>query len=290
MAKTLVVKIKKAGATLSEFSIFDNFGNSIATNISLQSLVSGYAISVENDVTVIVIKGDGQNCCNKSWNIPIATITIPELADMTFTQENTSSVWTHLNDNISNNSFYGCTHSYIIEYPFAYQYYDEVVQNIKDYTKVYKYLSSSTGVFNTNRKIQTNDNYFNKAVLYNDQQSSGILTLVPKPSNNLKAYNSYPIFGIDSKTITFTKADNFYQFNTFWSLIKDVETPLFTNSCVSMSIDKEVNQDNMDYSSRSFRKDKIKAKDLKVRLILDNRTDVHLVSTFIIAPSQISYR
>jgi hypothetical protein len=95
---------------------------------------------------------------------------------------------------------------------------------------------------------------------------------------------------IDSKTITFTKSDNFYQYNTFWSVVKNKSIPLFIRTCESLSIDKEVNQINMDYGPRSFKKEPLRAKELKIRHILDNRSDVHLVSQFIIAPAQISYK
>jgi hypothetical protein len=57
-----------------------------------------------------------------------------------------------------------------------------------------------------------------------------------------------------------------------------------------MSIDKEVNQANMDYGLRSFKKATLRAKELKVRHILDNSSTVHLVSQFILTPSQISYK
>jgi hypothetical protein len=46
----------------------------------------------------------------------------------------------------------------------------------------------------------------------------------------------------------------------------------------------------MNYGTMSFRKDPLRAKDLKVRHILDNRSDAHLVSQFITTPEQISYK
>jgi len=55
-------------------------------------------------------------------------------------------------------------------------------------------------------------------------------------------------------------------------------------------LDKVVNQVNMDYGKRSFKKEPLRAKDLKVRHILDNKSDVHLVSQFIFTPAQISYK
>ena len=289
MSKTIVIKLKKAGNRVSAFSISDDRGNVLATDVSKATLISGLALSVEDDVKVVTLSSLGPNCCSKSWNISVTTTTVEELASIKFVEANTSSLWRHLTNPVIYNTYYGCVQPYIIEYPFAYQYYDEILQNVKDYTKAYKYLPTDDGIFNYNRRIAIN-NYFNKAVLYNDQQSTGVLELVPKPINNLKEYMKYPIYSTESKTITFTKSDNFYQYNTFWSLVRDKAAPLFVKSCESMSIDKLVNQPNMDYGKRSFKKEPLRAKDLKVRHILDNSSETHLVSQFIYTPSQISYK
>jgi hypothetical protein len=76
----------------------------------------------------------------------------------------------------------------------------------------------------------------------------------------------------------------------FWSVVKDRQQPLFLRSCESLSIDKIVNQANMNYSTMSFKKDPLRAKDLKIRHILDSSNDIHIVSQFILSPSQISYK
>jgi hypothetical protein len=241
-------------------------------------------------VKVIVLTSVGINCCSKTWNIPVTTITIEELAAIQYQEKNTASLWRHLTNPVIYNTYYGCIKPYIIEYPFSYQFNDEILQNVKDYTRAYKYLPSVKGVFDDSRKIEIDNEWFNKAVLYNGQQSSGVLELVPKPMNNLKDYLKYPIYNVDSKTITFTKSDNFYQYNTFWGLVKSKQVPLFVNTCETMSIDKIVNQENMDYGKRSFKKEPLRAKYLKVRHILDNKDDVHLVSQFITTPAQISYK
>lgn len=289
MAKTIVIKIKRSGSRLTKFSISDDRGNVLATDVPKSQLISGLALSVDDDVKVIIVSSVGINCCSKSWNIPVTTITIEELAAIQYVETNTASLWRHLTNPVIYNTYYGCVQPYIIEYPFAYKYNDEILQNVKDFTRAYKYLSNDDGVFNDNRRLAING-YFNKAVLYNDQQSTGVLELVAKPMNNLKEYLRYPIYNVDSKTITYTKSDNFYQYNTFWSLVKDKSIPLFIKSCESMSIDKLVNQVNMDYGKRSFKKEPLRAKDLKVRHTLDNSSETHLVSQFIITPSQISYK
>lgn len=287
---TITLRLKKAGSRTTVFSISDDLGNTLASNVTRQQLIDGLSFSVNDSVKVIVVTSTGTKCCGKSWQFPIQELTMQQLANIQFKLQNTGSIWRHLTNPVMYNHFYGCINPYIIEYPFSYQYHDEILQNVKDYTKVYQYLPSVLGVFDDSRKVETDEFYFNKAVLYNGQQSSGILKLAPKPKRNLQDYMKYPIYESDSKTITFTKSDNFYQYNTFWSLVKNKSIPLFTTTCESMSLDKMVNQVNMDYSKRSFKKEPLRAKELKVRHILDNRSDIHLTSQFIYAPAQISYK
>lgn len=288
MAKTIIIKLTSSGPTAGPFTIIDQLGNTLATGVSKQDLISGVSFVVDDAVTVITIESTGK--CKSKKNFPVTTVNPVSLAATTYNQISTACIWRHLKNPVVYNYFYGNIEPYIIEYPFAYQYYDEILQSVKDYTKAFKYFPDPDGVSDDNRKIETDDAWFNKAVLYNGQQSTGILELVPKPINNLKEYMKYPLYNADSKTITFTKSDNFYQYNTFWSLVKDKQLPLFVRTCESLSIDKVVNQPNMDYGKRSFKKEPLRAKDLKVRHILDNRYDAHLVSQFIYTPAQISYK
>jgi len=288
MSKVITIRLTKAGIRTGPFKISDNYGNVLGTNIPKSQVISGITYSVSDDVTVIIIESIGK--CKTRLQMPIEELCITDIAAIKFVPTDTASLWRHLTNTMIYNTFYGNIEPYIIEYPFAYQYYDEILQNVKDYTKAYRYLPIPDGVFNDNAKIETNTVYFNKAILYNGQQSSGVLELVPKPINNLKEYLKYPMYNTESKTIMFTKSDNFYQYNTFWSLVKDKSLPLFVTGCDSLSIDKVVNQPNMDYGKRSFKKEPLRAKDLKVRHVLDNRSDAHLISQFIITPSQISYK
>ena len=288
MPQTVFIKLVKASPRSGPFTISDNLGNVIATDVPKALLIQGVVYSVDSAATVITIESTGR--CKKSINFPISEVTPNEQVAATYTQSYSACIWRHLKNPVIYNYFYGNIEPYIIEYPFAYQYRDEILQSVQDYTKAYRYFSDPDGVSDDNRKIETDDAWFNKAVLYNGQQSTGILELVPKPINNLKDYLKYPLYNTDSKTITFTKSDNFYQYNTFWSLVKNKSLPLFITPCESLSLDKVVNQVNMDYGKRSFKKEPLRAKDLKVRHILDNKSDVHLVSQFIIAPAQISYK
>ncbi len=281
--------MKSASPNSGPFTIKDDLGNTLGTNVTLSSLIHGIAYEVDSQVEVITLISSGDCEYTKRFSV-LRSVPLAEYQNIQFQPLRTGCLWTHLRNDTLYNYYYGDIKPYVIEYPFAYKYHDQILQNIKDYSKVYTYIPSLLGEFDANSKIQTDDKYFNKAVLYNGQQSTGILELVPKPMNNLSAYLQYPILNSDSKTITFAKTDSFYQYNTFWALQKDDQVPLFKTSCESKSIDKVVNQDNMDYGDLSFKKSQLRAKNVKVRHILDNSSTTHIVSQFIVAPAQISYK
>ena len=251
MSKIITIKLTMINNDAGPFNIFDGGGNVIAEDVSRKTLSIGVSYIVDDTVTLITLTSTGR--CKLSKTVGVTTITEFDYAAKTKTII-TACLWRHLT-------------------------------NIEDYNRFY-----GTGVFNYNAKIETNDQWFNKAILYNGQQSSGILNLVSKPLNNLSAHSQYPILKEDSKTIVYTKSDNFYQYNSFWALQKSSQIPLFLTSCENLSIDKVVNISNMDYSSRSFKKAPLRAKELRVRHILDNTSSIHLVSQFILTPAQISYK
>ena len=288
MSQTINIKLTKVGPVAGPFVISDQLGNIIAENVSKTALIVGVTYIVEDTVTSITIESTGD--CTFTKTNSIVPITIEEYETIVTQNLVTGCIWKHLTNIQLYNSFYGLTKPYVIEYPFAYQYQDEILQNVKDYSKAYKYLPIENGVFNYNTKVETDTNWFNKAVLYNGQQSSGLLELVAKPLHNLKEYMSYPKYNANSKTITYTKSDNFYQYNTFWAVQKDSQDVLFNTPCTSLSYDKVINDDNMDYGVRSFKKAPLRAKELKIRHILDNTNDIHIVSQFILGPAQISYK
>ena len=288
MSKIITIKLTQVAPSSGPFTILDQFGNVIAEDVSTKSLIDGINYYMNDDVVSITLKSTGK--CKIQKTVYIRNVTEEEYVNIKLKQIVTGCIWRHLTNIQLYNSYYGVIEPYIIEYPFAYKFQDEILQNVKDYTKAYEYVSIPDGVFNDNTRIETNDKWFTHAVLYNGQQSSGILELVAKPLNDMRTYMQYPKFNTDSKTITYTKSDNFYQYNTFWALQKSSQVPLFNTGCESLSIDKVINQANMDYGSKSFKKATLRAKELKIRHILKDNCTTHLVSQFIIAPAQISYK
>jgi hypothetical protein len=288
MSKVITIKLTRTGPNSGPFTLTDEWGNTIASGVTFEQAKTGISFTVDDNVNLVTITSEGK--CNFQKTFLVGVVTEEEYRNVSLEVIQSACVWRHLDNHSLYNNFYGNIEPYVIEYPFAYQYQDEIVQFVKDYTKVYKYFLDPYKISNTVSKIEMDNAWFNKAILYNGQQSTGVLVLVPKPINNLKAYNQYPIFNTESKTIIYTKADNFYNYNTFWSVVKNKTQPLFVRTCESLSIDKVVNQSNMDYGTRSFKKEPLRAKELKVRHILDDRSDVNLVSQFILTPAQVSYR
>lgn len=286
--KIISVKLTSVSPTSGPFNIYDQSDNLIAEEVSKKALVEGAVYTVSDIVTMVRLVSVGK--CDVQRVAYVNDITRDDYNNIVTTEVPTGCVWRHLKNPEGYNYFYGQIHPYIIEYPFAYSYHDQILQNIKDYTKVFQYTKDEYDVANIANKIEVDNVYFNNAIVYNGQQCSGLLELVEKPKHNLKNYMSYPITNSDSRTITFTKSDNWYQFNNFFDVLKDKTLPIFTRTCAPLSYDKELNQENMQYTHHSFTKAPLRAKDLRIRLILDNRSDTSLVTQILFAPSQLSYK
>ncbi len=193
------------------------------------------------------------------------------------------ALWRHNTAIGKFNNFYGEIHPYTIEYPIAYQGTNEILHSIEDYTKVLKYEDSLTF-------IEDDDTYFNKLIAWSAQESSGVLELVKKPANNLNKYTKYPIYKADSKEVLYTKTDNVYRVNTFWNLVVSPKKPVWKRSCTNISVYKDLNEENHSYTKRSFNKAPLRARDLKLRYILDNKDDVKMLSQFVLVETQKSYK
>lgn len=200
-----------------------------------------------------------------------------------FYSSSSGSIWSHNTVLNQFNNFYGQIAPYIIEYPMAYKFQDEILQSVKDYTKVNQ-------ITNSQAFVQTNDIFFNKVMIYNDQQHSGIRNLIAKPKNNMAAYLQYPKVNSDSVDILFAKSNNFYNYNGIWDVVKDQSQPIWGPPGESLSFDKDLNTANMQYTGRSFKKYPLMAKDSRIRHILDNRDDVRLTSQFLVEETAISYK
>jgi len=180
------------------------------------------------------------------------------------------------------NNFFDNPYPYIVEYPFIYKFEDQILQSISEYITVLKYTSDT--IYNEPNEFI----YFNKMIAYNNQQNTGLCVVVPKDESNLYAYSQYPIYNAASTSILVGKVDHIYNTNMYWDKVVDTNAPIWLDTCDPIQGSKVLNNANLDYNVRSFRKYQLRAKDLKVRCILDNRNDVKMISRFTITQTQDS--
>jgi len=242
--------------------------------------------------------GDPEYFCNKSWTLSYSFKTntwvsfhsyIPDYYIAYYSHfqsgwNGLEQIWDHDYRITNFNQFCGITYPYILEYPFAYKQQDEILQSVKDFTTARKVIDYLT-YYEPDEIL-----YFNKSVIYNGQQCTGLLNLIPKVKNNLASYMQYPKYNVDSKDIVLVKSDNFYTYNTFWDVLLNKSNPVWITGCDMNLEDKDLNQSNMDYTKKDYKKAQIRAKDVKIRHILDDKNDVRLISKFIINNTVNSYK
>lgn len=196
--------------------------------------------------------------------------------------DNNSDVWDHNNTFSLFGSFRGHNYGYLLETPYIYKALDQILQSIQDNSTAIRYTSYD-------QYNELNETvYFNKCTVYNNQQNTGECILVPKDLNNRYQNSLYPIYNVANTEILVAKVNHFFNINTFWDKVKDTNSAIWIDSCTPQLGRKDLVQSNIDYGVRSFRKYQINAKECKVRLKLDNRFDIKLISKFSTSQTQDS--
>jgi len=184
-----------------------------------------------------------------------------------------SSLWNHNLSPYIYQTYYGKLYPYIIEYLVnslpANSILNSVslVQDIQEYYSKYEYYSLGT----TNNKNVAN---FTKAIVYNREQSSGIINLIPEIFGNTRQKLMYPKVTPQGIDTIISRRENKYTFNGFWNLAAQANgQPLWTTKWEDLQadyfIDKMPNVKAVRNVGVAFQKNKIKADFTKVRLIQD---------------------
>lgn len=233
--------------------------------------------------------------CNKSWTISYNLTTQSWISFHSYVPEFYNSYPAYFETTVDSqvyshtlstkfNRFYGKIEDYILEYPLRLAPDEEILSNFQDYTTVLKYT-------NTNIFYEVEDGvYFNKAIIYNNFQNSGVRNLIQKPKNNLAAYRKYPKFNTNSIDILYTKSDSLFKFNTFWDIVVDKTKPCFNTPCNIVSLDKQLDDTNLDYSIRSHQKTRLRSREARIRLIYNQSDDYKLISKFLLTVTQKSIK
>jgi hypothetical protein len=116
-------------------------------------------------------------------------------------------------------NFYGVQYPFEIELPFITGQSVTTLKSVEYYLECYRrdknYCVDQFHVLDYN---------FDKAVVYNSEQTSGYLNLNLFPKNNVTLSLEYPKLNqsnLQSFDILFSKEENKYRFNQFWDITKD---------------------------------------------------------------------
>lgn len=244
----------------------------------------------------VISTSDTRYFCNRSWTVSYCVDTqswisyhsyIPNYYTAhhngIFETGINKGVYTH-NVATTFNKFYDEQKDYILEYPIKLFPDEEILSNFQDYTTVLKYK-------NKDIYHEVEDGvYFNQAIIYNDFQNSGLLKLTQKPKNNLSVMRKYPMIHSDHKEILYTKSDSLFKFNTFWDIVKNKELPCFNIPCNYVSLDKQLDNSNLDYSRKSHLKTRIRSREARIRLIYNQSDEYKLISKFFLTNTQKSIK
>lgn len=181
---------------------------------------------------------------------------------------------------------------YSIEYPFII----EIVDNAGPLqTKITDFITFQTDATKFDEQVEEFINMervtFNKLLVYNSKQISGLLNLELK--NIEEDYMRNQIVN-SSSTIRVERKEKDWRVNELRDIRIDNTKPMFKKDLPSLQPnyfnDKIVNQDVIDFNKNWQQMESFRDKYLVIRLIFDNFTDVKLVSSFIVPNKNLSER
>ena len=255
-------------------------------------------VDKEIQETIVIELGDPKYFCNKCWTISFSFISNSWISWHSYFpnfyiehpnyfqagyNDALGGIWNHNMTYSSFQTFRGTLYPYMIQYPVNFSGMAQIVQNIEDYCTVLKYS-------NFNQSTELNEIiYYNKMIISNTQQSTGTMVLVPKDLNSMRQYRQYPQYNTDNVAVLVTKDNNMFNVNQIWDKVISQTDPIWLDTCTPETGRVAVNNSNMDYGVKSFKKYQITSKDCRVMLIQDHRADLQFITRFLLVQSQSNY-
>lgn len=181
--------------------------------------------------------------------------------------EDKGTMWSHLLSNQSFQVFQGKRHDFIIEVPLANQNVSKILNTLslniegKRYQNQWDYTQHK-GVG------------FNKAVIYNNTNNSGLLELVEQKS--LSDTNKYPKTKTASQEILYTSLKGKHTFNYFYNRVRnqDNNIPIWIND--SNRVNKILNQQAISFTGKKLL-ERIEGEQFIIRLINDKESRFNIL-------------
>lgn len=228
---------------------------------------------------------DKRYFCNKSWTISFSFLTkawtsfhsyqpnyyIDSVDHFTSGLNQTdSSLWDHNLTNKSYQVFYGQKQPWVIQAISKYDLNKNHLNSIEYSLDAIRYHNEYDPFFNTSVT-------FNKAVVSNQGQSSGLLEMEYNNKKDLNLLTGYPKINAKSTTIRVTNSDGVWRFNQFYDLAnsRSNNIPLWLNNCANT--EKTPNPLAINYQTPDLDKKRIRGEWNRVMLINDKHTNYKMI-------------
>lgn len=197
-----------------------------------------------------------------------------------FTIKN-NKIWKHNDRWDSFCNYYDTNYPWEIEYPVVTPNQVTTLRSFEYYLDVYKFYNDGKDFHHVL------DQNFDRAVIYNSEQISGILKMRIKQKGNPLDIIANPVVGPDYIEILFAKEENKYRFNTFWDITDDrgefsgTKLPMWKTKCSGYK--KDINPDYVNYNKSPLEHKKFRHYGnrviLRKNISGDNKMILKLVNT-----------
>ena len=174
-----------------------------------------------------------------------------------------SSLWSHMPFESTYQVFYGKITPFTVEYPVLTKGAQSSFNSIEYWLDMRKY-------FNKHDFSSVNENGFNKAVVYNNDQNTGQIELIKQQNNNLSQLVNYPKHSVNSTEDLQTEISGKWNFNFLYNRLKDSRSGLPNWLYDSANVDKALNHKLIEY--KNMYQDRLRGEYFLVRLTQDKNS------------------
>jgi hypothetical protein len=197
------------------------------------------------------------------------------------------SFWRHNRRWDSFTSYYNNQEGWEIDFEVMTQEGVTTLRSVEYMLEMYKYYSPL-------EKHHVLDENFDRAIIYNSEQTSGILFLNIQGKNNPLQLLQYPIINTNYIDILYSKEENKYRFNQFWDITRDrgeftnTKEPIWYWEC--NGVDRRLNATNLNYRKLPLQRKKFRHYRNNVVLIKQNSSDRKMILKLFLSKNLYSPR
>jgi len=229
--------------------------------------------------------------CNKSWTISYAPLFknfisfhsftpnyyVPNQTyfssglNYSFDDPTEEGLWHHNLTNKSYQVYYGKLKPFIFEFSIGSKYTNKVLDSVQYISEFYRFQDNLSSYLVPNKT-------YNKALAYNQNQSTGLLELVPKEKNNRMQFIQYPRQKPESREILVENIENVWRFNNFFNVAQINGQPTMTFDCDNIAY-RNINPLAIKYNTQ-YLKDLMRSDYHVIRLINDKYSNYNILQRF----------